>query len=132
LQSCRGTYDGREGCYRDGYSGFGQLLEIFADTEHQSCLLVTGREIPVSFWSRSYKNSPTRYLQLTGLNLIEARKIIEQQGNLIGSDRDKEKLIRYYAGNPLALKIVSATIRELFESNLTYPSSVTFRDRSLQ
>jgi hypothetical protein len=127
LQSCAGTYDGREGCYRDGYGGFGQLLEIAADTEHQSCLLVTGREIPVNFWSRSYENSTTRYLQLKGLDLVEAQKILEQQSNLVGSDRDsdyrrardKDKLIHYYGGNPLALKIVSATISELFDGNLT-------------
>ncbi|GAB4536676.1 MAG: hypothetical protein Tsb0014_24680 [Pleurocapsa sp.] len=119
LQSCAGTYDGREGCYRDGYGGFGQLLEIAADTEHQSCVLITGREIPVNFWSRSYENSTTRYLQLKGLDLVEARKILEQQSNLVGSHRDKDKLIYYYGGNPLALKIVSATISELFDGSLT-------------
>lgn len=118
LQSCAGSYDGREGCYSDGYSGFGQLLETVADTEHQSCLLVTGREIPVSFWGRSHKNAVTRYLQLAGLNLIEARKIIEQPSSL-ESNCNKDKLINYYAGNPLALKIVSATICEIFDENVT-------------
>ena len=70
LQSFAGSSDGREGCYRDGYGGYGQLLEIVADTEHQSCLLVIGREIPISFWSRSGENSATRYLQLTGLDRV--------------------------------------------------------------
>ena len=119
LQSCAGTYNGREGCYRDSYGGYGQLLEIVADTEHQSCLLVTGREIPISFWSRSGENSATRYLQLAGLDITEAKKLLQNQGDLQGSDRDREKLINYYAGNPLALKIVTASVRELFNGNLT-------------
>ena len=119
LQSCAGSSDGREGCYRDGYGGYGQLLEIVADTEHQSCLLVIGREIPISFWSRSGENSATRYLQLTGLDITEAKKLLQHQGDLQGSDRDRDKLINYYAGNPLALKIVTASIRELFNGNLT-------------
>ena len=119
LQSCAGTYNGREGCYRDSHGGYGQLLEIVADTEHQSCLLVIGREIPISFWSRSGNNSATRHLQLTGLDITEAKKLLQHQGDLQTSDRDREKLINYYAGNPLALKIVIASVRELFNGNLT-------------
>ena len=118
LQSCAGTYYGKEGCYRDGYGGYGQLLDIVADTEHQSCLLVTSREIPIGFWSRSGNNSTTRYLQLTGLDLTEGKKLLQHQGNLQGRRSERDKLINYYAGNPLSLKIVSASIRELFNGNL--------------
>ena len=120
LQSCAGTYNSREGFYRDSYGGYGQLLEIVADTEHQSCLLVTGREIPVSFWSRSGDDSATRYLHLTGLDLTEGKKVLQARGDLKGNDRERDKLINYYAGNPLALKIVSASIHELFSSNLIW------------
>lgn len=120
LQSCAGTYNSREGFYRDGYGGYGQLLEIAADTEHQSCLLVTAREIPISFWSRSGDDSATRYLHLKGLDLTEGKKVLQARGNLTGSDRDRDKLINYYGGNPLALKIVSASIRALFSSNLIW------------
>ncbi len=119
LQSCAGTYDSREGSYRDGYGGYGQLLKIVADTNHQSCLLVTGREIPISFWNRSGDNSATRYLQLRGLDLTDAKKVLQDRGSLQGSDRERDKLINYYGGVPLALKIVSASICELFNGNLT-------------
>ena len=119
LQSCAGTYDGREGCYRDGYGGYGQLLEIIADTKHKSCLLVTGREIPISFWGRSGDSYATNYLQLTGLDIVEGKKFLQHQGNLQGRESERDKLINYYAGNPLALKIIAASIRELFNGNLT-------------
>ncbi len=119
LQSCAGTYDSREGCYRDYYDGYRQLLEIVADTEHQSCFLVTSREIPLTFWSRGGDNSTTRYFQLMGLNITEAKKLLQHQGYLKGSDREQQKLIHYYAGNPLALKIISASIYDIFDGNLT-------------
>ncbi len=37
----------REGRYRDGYAGYGRLLEAVGQTSHQSCLVVTSREAPL-------------------------------------------------------------------------------------
>lgn len=119
LQSCAGSYDCREGYYRSGYDGYGQLLEIVADTKHQSCFLVMGREIPHTFWSRIGDRDPTRYLQLTGLDIAESKKILQEGGILLGSSGEQGKLIDYYGGNPLALKIISASILDLFDGNLT-------------
>ena len=119
LKSCAYTYDCREGYYQDAYCGYGQLLRLVSDTNHQSCLLITSREIPIGCWNRSGHNSATRYLRLTGLDLTNAKKVLQNQGNLQGGNSDRDKLINYYAGNPLNLKIVSASIRELFNSNLT-------------
>ncbi|MGK7899668.1 MAG: NB-ARC domain-containing protein [Xenococcus sp. (in: cyanobacteria)] len=119
LQSCAGTYDGREGCYLYGYNGYGQLLRLVAETKHQSSLLVTSREIPIGFWRLSGENSVTRYLRLTGLDITDSKKVLQDQGNLQGSNNNFAKLINYYARNPLYLRIISASIRELFNSNLT-------------
>ena len=47
-----------DGSYRDGYSGYGSLLQTVAEVRHQSCLLVTSREMPQSsrqgFWVEPY------------------------------------------------------------------------------
>ncbi|MBD2234603.1 NB-ARC domain-containing protein [Phormidium tenue] len=34
------------GHYRDGYEGYGELIQRIGNTEHQSCLLLTSRECP--------------------------------------------------------------------------------------
>ncbi len=36
----------RESEYRAGYTSYGRLLEVLAETNHQSCLVVTSREAP--------------------------------------------------------------------------------------
>jgi len=36
----------REGRYRDGFAGYGAVLQGIAETRHQSCLVVTSREAP--------------------------------------------------------------------------------------
>jgi hypothetical protein len=36
----------REGRYRDGFDGYGALLQAVGETKHQSCVMVTSREAP--------------------------------------------------------------------------------------
>ncbi len=36
----------REGHYRDGFAGYGRLLQAIGEGRHQSCLVVTSREAP--------------------------------------------------------------------------------------
>ena len=110
--------DHNQSSYLDEYQGYGQLLEAIADSHHQSCLLLTSREIPNNFVSRSRNNPLVYSLPLSGLNFDEAKKIIQHQGKLIGSDQYREKLIDYYAGNPLALKMIASSIKDLFNSDL--------------
>ncbi len=110
--------DRQESSYLDQYQGYGQLLEAIADSHHQSCLLLTSREIPNNFVSLSRNNPLVYSLKLSGLNLNEAKKIIQYQNTIIGSDRQQEKLINYYAGNPLALKMIASSINDLFNSDL--------------
>jgi hypothetical protein len=37
------------GRYREGYEHYGHLLREIADTYHQSCVVLTGREKPIGF-----------------------------------------------------------------------------------
>ncbi|MEM8676283.1 MAG: NB-ARC domain-containing protein, partial [Cyanobacteria bacterium P01_G01_bin.67] len=119
LQTNAVNYELKESDYIQEHQGYGQLIEIFADTHHQSCLLLTGREVPSNFIDRTRNNSLVYSLQLSGLDISEAKKIIHDRGLIKESDRQQEKLINYYAGNPLALKIITTSIKDLFCGNLT-------------
>ena len=59
-----------------------------------------------------------RSWQLTGTKCAtESDSILAAKG-LIGSTADRYKLVEYYRGNPLALKIVATSIGELFGGNI--------------
>ena len=102
-----------EGQYRPGYEGYGQLLRRIADESHQSCLLLTSRERPTGIALREGNKAAVRSLQLKGLSLSAAQRLLETEG-IVAS----EELVEQYAGNPLALKIAAATIRSLFAGDV--------------
>ncbi|MDZ7961962.1 MAG: NB-ARC domain-containing protein [Aulosira sp. DedQUE10] len=108
----------RAGNYREGYEGYGQLVRCFAETSHQSCLLITSREKPKGLGFKEGKNLPVRSFKLNGLKQTEVQEIFRNKGDFFGSEEEWKFLIEHYAGNPLALKMVAATIEDLFAYNL--------------
>lgn len=109
---------GRAGRYRDGYEGYGQMLRQVADERHQSCLLLTTREIPISLTVKEGNNLPVRSLQLSGLSPEPAYQVLQSKG-LVFSIEEAQALVRYYAGNPLALKIAAASIQSLYKKDIS-------------
>jgi len=105
------------GRMRAGYEGYAQLLHRVAETEHQSCLLLTSREKPRDFVAMEGSRTPVRSLRLDGLNVVACEQLLEEK-EVVGLPQDRERLIELYAGNPLALKIVAETIVELFGSEI--------------
>lgn len=105
------------GSYRSGYEAYGELFERVGATEHQSCLLLTSREKPSEVAALEGDALPVRSLQLTGLTTTDSNSILEAKG-LMGGAGDRNKLIEHYRGNPLALKIVATSIRELFGGDI--------------
>ncbi len=108
----------RAGYYADGYEDFGELFKQVAEANHQSCLLLTSREKPKEVASLEGATLPVRSLQLIGLNSTDGREILRAKGFFRASGEEWEQLIQRYTGNPLALKIVSTTIQELFNGNI--------------
>nr|MDZ7999008.1 NB-ARC domain-containing protein [Aulosira sp. DedVER01a] len=107
----------RAGHYRKEYEDYGQLLRRVGEELHQSCLVITSREKPQEFAPLEGETSPVRTLSLVGLGEKEGQEIIKDKG-LFGSSQDWAKLVENYSGNPLALKLVSEPIRELFGGNI--------------
>ena len=107
----------RAGLYRQGYEGYGELLRRVGEANHQSCLVLTSREKPREVASLEGSELPVRSIQLTGLKEVEGQAIFDVKG-LSGSEEERRVLTERYAGNPLALNIVSTNIQELFGSNI--------------
>lgn len=105
------------GSYLEGYEGYGELLKRVGQTSSQSCLLIISREKPREIASQEGKTLPIRSLQIAGLEETEARKILKEKD--LSEAEDWELLIKLYRGNPLALQIVSAIIRDLFNGNVS-------------
>jgi WD40 repeat protein len=104
--------------YREGYEGYGELFRRIGGTTHQSCLILTSREKPQEVAASEGETLPVRVLQLTGLKAVDGEEIFHTQG-LSGTEPEQVKLIEFYKGHPLALKIISTTIKELFDSSIS-------------
>ena len=108
--------DDRAGAYQAEHEGYGQLLRCVGETVHQSCLILTSREKLRGLSVKEGKTLPTRSLRLKGLRHEEGQEILQEKGFSI-SEADSQTLVEQYAGNPLALKIVTTTIEELFDGD---------------
>ncbi|NJL55751.1 hypothetical protein HC928_11575 [bacterium] len=107
----------RRGEYRGGYKGYGELFRRVGGTSHKSCLVLTSRENPKEIASAAKGNLLVRCLPLVGLTVVAAEALFRDRG-LKGTDAEQRSLINFYQGNPLALKIVSTTIQDLFDGDI--------------
>jgi len=106
------------GHYREGYEGYGKLLQRIGESRHQSCLLITSREKPKEVALLEGETAAIRSYHLGGLPPLAGREILNDKG-LEGTAHNWEVLITHYGGNPLALKLVAQAIREVFGGDIT-------------
>ena len=105
------------GHMRVGYEGFGRVLRRVAETDHQSCWLLTSREKPGDLVPLEGSRAPVRALRLARLDADSCKQLLAEKG-VTGSAVEQARLIEVYAGNPLALKIVAQTIVDLFAGQI--------------
>ncbi len=119
LDNLESVLPGDGGADRDprGYTGYGLLLRRVAQAAHRSLVVVTGREKPPEVGLLEGEGGPVRTLALDGLDVRASRALLAG-ARLVGTDAEWVALVRSYAGNPLALKIVAETVRELFGGDL--------------
>jgi hypothetical protein len=101
------------GSIRASFEGYARLLTLMAETEHQSCLLLTSRERPIDLVPLEGIRVAVRTLRLARLDDDSCQQLLAQK-EVEGSTADQTRLIEVYAGNPLALNIISQTIVDLF------------------
>jgi WD40 repeat protein len=105
------------GRYYPGYENYGELFKRLGETNHQSCLILTSREKPKEIATLGSNNPKVRCLQLRGLEDADCQEIFSAKGLSISAEI-WQQLVGRYAGNPLALKIVTTTIQDLFGGNI--------------
>jgi WD40 repeat protein len=109
---------GRAGYYRKGYEGYGELIRRVGEATHQSCLVLTSREKPKEVASLEGEALPIRSLQLSGLKEVEGQEIFAIKG-ISASEDQSRALVKRYAGNALALKVVATTIQDVFDGSIS-------------
>src|SRR5260370_74565 len=105
------------GRMRAGYEGVARQLNRVAETEHQSCLLLTSPEKPSDLVPLEGRRAPVRALRPARLGAEACQQLLVEKG-AAGRAAEQLQLIEAYAGNPLALKIVAQTIVELFDGQI--------------
>lgn len=101
------------GTYRREYKEYARFIQRVTEARHQSCLLLASQEQPDNLGHLAGKIRRVRFLQLRGLKPEAGRQLLQDE-ELIGSDEAWTALIQRYGGNPLALKLASPVIQEIF------------------
>ena len=101
------------GFYQEKYKNYSQLFQQIAEESHQSSLLLTSQDEPIN--TLFIRGNRVNSIQLGGLG-DTAREIFKEKG--LSDCNCWPKLIERYGGNPLALKLVSTTIKELFSGSV--------------
>lgn len=107
---------GQAGYYRPGYENYGDLLRIIGESSHKSCFIITSREKPAEIAVFETIEFPVRSLQLSG-SLETALALVDTK-DLLGTVQNKKDLCKSYGCSPLALKIVTSTIKDLFGGDI--------------
>ncbi|MEA5476574.1 NB-ARC domain-containing protein [Pseudanabaena galeata UHCC 0370] len=109
--------EAQAGAYRKDYEGYGSLLRRVGEVSHRSCVVITSREMPEEVATLEGDILPVRALQLTGLDEPAAERVLEAKGIKAISD-DLHRLVDWYRGNPLALKIAATSIKDLYSGSI--------------
>ena len=106
----------RAGKYRAGYEEYGEFLLRVGATRHDSCLILTTREKPKEIAILEGDKLPVRCLRLDGLK-EGSQEVLKLKG-LEANKSELSVLSDRFGGNPLALKVVATTIKDLFAGNV--------------
>lgn len=105
------------GFFHQEYLGYERLLRLLGESQHQSCLLLTSREKPRVLALLEGVAFPVRSFFLEGIGVTTGQALLQEKA-LTGTEVQWSRLVALYSGNPLALKLISETVREIFGGNL--------------
>ena len=104
------------GKYRARYENYGALFDRLCSCVHNSSIIVTSREQLPEIKRLSADTAPVRVLELQGIN-DAAIGILRRKG-INAEELELNRLIKQYQGNPLALELAAATIKQTFNSKV--------------
>lgn len=97
------------------YQGYVVFYNRFLETETQSRLIMSGREM-LELGSRFIESYAT--IKKLGMDAGQARKVLRDL-NLNGSEHEWTEFVEYYSGNPLELKIAAREICDSYSRNIS-------------
>jgi len=101
------------GEYLDGYAAYQAGFEQIVAVPHQSCVVLTSRELPVGFEALRVRDAAVRVYAVPSLETSACQSLLAATG-VVCEAPESTQLSDRYGGNPLALKLVGTTIHELF------------------
>lgn len=105
------------GYYRPTYEAYGVLIQRLGEVEHQSCLLLTSRELPLGIARLERSYPMVRSLRLDGLPTAAGVELLRASG-LRAELAAMQDLVQRYSGNPLALRLVAETVTDYYEGDV--------------
>ena len=103
------------GEFADGYKEYGKLLNLVCSRPRRSCLILTSREKPDEVALQ--EGMVVKSWLLSGVEDEDARKILRDKGLMVKNDAWR-RLAQLYSGNPFALQLASAPIRDVFGGDI--------------
>ena len=100
------------GRYSLEHQAYQHFIKQVGEEHHNSCLCITSQEKTPEVAALTGPSLPVRCFHLTGLDKTAAQSILYDKG--LTEQNNTQQLIDLYRGNPLALKIVAATIQDVF------------------
>jgi len=107
------------GYFQDSFQDYSKLFQKLGECRHQSCLLITSREKVKEMVVMCGDTLPVRCFNLGGLNIDAGLEILKIKGCHWSNISQANFLVENYNGNPLTLKILGSTIKELFNGSLS-------------
>ncbi|NKQ36226.1 MAG: AAA family ATPase, partial [Chloroflexi bacterium] len=107
----------RAGRCRPGFEGYEQIVQRVGGGQHQSCLLITSRELPGKLSRLDKQAEQVGVLSLSGLPDESGSSMLRAYG-VAGDEGQLAALVRRYSGNPLALKLAADTAQTLFGGDI--------------
>lgn len=104
------------GYYPSDFANYSDLFRLLGESPHQSCLLLTSREKSAEVARLEDLNGWVRSLSVKGSQ--EASWAFIDSWHLVGTQTEKHQLCEFYRYNPLVLKMVAASIQNLFDGQI--------------
>jgi len=104
--------------FKDKHRLYSRFITEFAKISHNSCLILTSREIPIEINSLSQTNRYVKILRLDGLTKDDAELLIENISDIDGRKESIECLIKLYDGNPLAIQLAAMHIKDVYQGSI--------------
>jgi DNA-binding CsgD family transcriptional regulator len=104
------------GRYLPEHQVYQSFIQRLGTENHNSCLCITSQEKTPELAALMGLSLPIRGFILKGLDSLNAQMILSDKG--LSKQVNYSQLIELYRGNPLALKIVAATIQDVFRGSV--------------